>query len=73
MKNKETNDLKQELLKIQNEVSNKNNELEKFKSSMDYEKVNLTTKQEKIIVEWKQKYEKVLFFFSTNLVNNYSK
>lgn len=63
MKNKETNDLKQELLKIRNEVSNKNNELEKCKSSMDYEKVNLTAKQEKINVEWKEKYEKVIFFF----------
>lgn len=53
--------MRQELLNIQNEILNKNKELEKFKSSMDHEKVNFIAKQEKIIDEWKEKYEKVIF------------
>lgn len=60
MKDKETEHLKRELCKLQNELANKKNELERFQSSMDQEKVTFTTKQEKIIEHWKEKYEKVL-------------
>lgn len=62
MKDKETEQLKRELFKLQNELANKNNELERFQSSMNQEKVKFTTNQEKIIEHWKEKYEKVFFF-----------
>lgn len=52
--------MKRELLKLRNEVVNKNNELEKFQSSMNHEKINLTAKQEQVIDQWKEKYEKVI-------------
>jgi len=52
--------LKRELLKLHNELANKNVELEKCQSSMNHEKINLTTKQEQIIDQWKEKYEKVI-------------
>jgi len=42
-------------------MTNKANELEKFQSSMNHEKISLTTKQEKMIDQWKEKYEKVIF------------
>jgi hypothetical protein len=60
LKDKETENLKRELLKLQNEVVNKSNQLEKFLTSMNHEKNSLTAKQEKIINEWKEKYEKVI-------------
>lgn len=63
MKNKETEHLKRELLRLQNEVTNKNKDLEKFQSSMNHEKISLTAKQEKIIDQWKEKYEKVILFY----------
>lgn len=63
MKNKETEHLKRELLRLQNEIINKNNDLERFQSSMNHEKINLTAKQEKIIDQWKEKYEKVILLF----------
>ncbi|XP_060880104.1 spindle assembly abnormal protein 6 homolog isoform X1 [Metopolophium dirhodum] len=59
LKDKETEHLKRELLKLHNEVANKNNELEKFQSSMNHEKINLTAKQEQVIDQWKEKYEKL--------------
>lgn len=59
LKDKETEHLKRELLKLHNEVANKSNELEKFQSSMNHEKINLTAKQEQIIDQWKEKYEKL--------------
>ncbi|KAL4149113.1 hypothetical protein QTP88_003127 [Uroleucon formosanum] len=59
LKDKETDHLKRELLKLRNEVVNKNNELEKFQSSMNHEKINLTAKQEQVIDQWKEKYEKL--------------
>ncbi|XP_025414780.1 spindle assembly abnormal protein 6 homolog [Sipha flava] len=59
LKDKETENLKRELLKLQNEVVNKSNQLEKFLTSMNHEKNSLTAKQEKIINEWKEKYEKL--------------
>jgi len=43
-------------------VANKNNELEKFQSSMNHEKINLTAKQEQVIDQWKEKYEKVIYY-----------
>lgn len=54
--------MKRELLKLHNEVANKNNELEKFQSSMNHEKINLTAKQEQVIDQWKEKYEKVICY-----------
>lgn len=60
LKDKETENLKRELLKLQNEVVNKNNQLEKFLTSMNHEKISLTAKQEQIIDQWKEKYEKVI-------------
>jgi len=42
-------------------VANKNNELEKFQSTMNHEKINLTAKQEQVIDQWKEKYEKVIY------------
>ncbi|XP_026809256.1 spindle assembly abnormal protein 6 homolog isoform X1 [Rhopalosiphum maidis] len=59
LKDKETDNLKRELLKLHNELANKNIELEKCQSSMNHEKINLTTKQEQIIDQWKEKYEKL--------------
>jgi len=41
-------------------LANKNNELENFQSSMNHEKINLTAKQEQVIDQWKEKYEKVI-------------
>lgn len=60
LKDKETENLKRELLKLQNEVVNKSNQLEKFLTTMNQEKNSLTAKQEKIIDQWKEKYEKVI-------------
>lgn len=60
LKDKETEHLKRELLKLQNEVIYKNNELENFQLSMNQEKNSLIAKQEKIIDQWKEKYEKVI-------------
>lgn len=59
LKDKETDNLKRELLKLHNELANKNNELENFQSSMNHEKINLTAKQEQVIDQWKEKYEKL--------------
>jgi len=62
LKDKETENMKRELLKLQHEVANKNDELERFKSSMNHEKISLTSKQEKVIDQWREKYEKVISF-----------
>jgi len=40
-------------------LANKNDELEKYQSSMNHEKMNLATKQEQVINQWKEKYEKL--------------
>lgn len=61
MKEKETEHLKRELLKYQNEVANKNNLLERLQSSINHEKINLTAKQDQVIDQWKDRYEKVIF------------
>ncbi|VVC28737.1 Spindle assembly abnormal protein 6, N-terminal [Cinara cedri] len=58
-KDKETEQLKRELLKLHNEVARNKNELEKFQSSVNHEKISLTAKQEQIIDHWKEKYEKL--------------
>lgn len=63
MKDKETEHLKRELLKYQNEVTNKNNLLERLQSSINHEKINLTAKQDQVIDQWKDKYEKVIFLY----------
>lgn len=62
MKDRETEQLKRELVKLQNEVAHKKNELEKFQSSVNHEKINLTAKQEQIVDHWKEKYEKVILY-----------
>lgn len=64
MKDKEIENMQRELLKLQNEVVNKNIELERFQSSMNHEKMNFTSRQEKIINQWKDKYEKVILYIN---------
>lgn len=64
LKDKETENLRRELLKLQNEVANKNNQLEKFLTTMSHEKISLTAKQEKINDQWKEKYEKVNLYIN---------
>jgi len=63
LKDKETENMKRELLKLQHEIANKNDELEKFQSSMNHEKISLTSKQDKIIDQWREKYEKVIISY----------
>lgn len=50
------------MLKLHKEIENKTNELEKFQSSMNHEKINLNAKHEKLIDHWKEKYEKVILY-----------
>lgn len=57
-------------MKLQKELEKKNNELERFQSSMNHEKTNLTAKQEKLIDQWKEKYEKVILFLNLFNLNN---
>jgi len=64
LKDKEIENMQRELLKLQNEVVNKNIELERFQSSMNHEKMNFTSRQEKIINQWKDKYEKVILYIN---------
>lgn len=64
LKDKETEHLKRELSKLQNEVAYKNNELDKLQSSMNQEKISLSAKQEHIIDQWKEKYEKVILYLN---------
>jgi len=65
LKDKESKQLKTELAKLQNEVINKNNELDQYQLNMNHEKLNLTAQQEKIINHWKEKYEKVILLFNS--------
>ncbi|XP_050428961.1 spindle assembly abnormal protein 6 homolog [Adelges cooleyi] len=58
-KDKETDQLKREISRLRNEVANKNDELERYQLSMNDEKFSLTSRQEKEISLWKEKYEKL--------------